>query len=65
VGAFETSAEQLSFKGSAEREGTNIVSGRITLVRYNLADKQANLASVDQQIVKGYRQEWERLWHPQ
>jgi 3-hydroxyacyl-[acyl-carrier-protein] dehydratase len=62
TGAFDDSAELLTFKGSGERAGTNIVSGRISLVRYNLAATQPLLARLDQQIIDGYRQEWTRLW---
>jgi 3-hydroxyacyl-[acyl-carrier-protein] dehydratase len=60
-GPFDDAAELLSFKGTGERPGTNIVSGRISLARYNLADKQPHLARLDQQIIDGYRQEWARL----
>ena len=62
-GTFDDPAEMLTFKGTGERGGTNIVSGRLGLARYNLSEKQPHLAKLDQQIIDGYRQEWARLWH--
>jgi 3-hydroxyacyl-[acyl-carrier-protein] dehydratase len=61
VGGIEASKEQLNFKCQAERDGTNVVSGRITLARYNLSAKNPVQAAIDQQIIKGYRQEFARL----
>jgi 3-hydroxyacyl-[acyl-carrier-protein] dehydratase len=55
----------LNFKGTAQREGTTVVSGRLAMARYNLAQSQPELAAVDQSILQGYRQEWARLWRPQ
>jgi 3-hydroxyacyl-[acyl-carrier-protein] dehydratase len=61
-GTFDDAAEMLTFKGTGERAGTNIVSGRLSLARYNLSEKQPHLEKLDQQIVDSYRQEWARLW---
>lgn len=62
VGGIDASAEQLSFKCTAEREGTSVVNGRIVLARYNLASRNPAQASTDLQILQGYRAEFARLW---
>ncbi len=62
VGGIDPQAEQLTFKAQGEREGTNVVSGRLVLARYNLAAKNPAQATVDLQILKGYQQEFTRLW---
>lgn len=64
VGALAPGAEQATFKGSGEREGTNVVSGRLTLACYNLADKALGQKALDEQIILGYRQEFARLYKP-
>lgn len=62
VGGINPQAQTLTFKAQGERDGTNVVNGRIVLARYNLADKNPAQATVDQQILLGYRQEFARLW---
>ena len=62
VGGIDSQAELLTFKGQGEREGTNVVSGRLVLARYNLATKTPHRAAIDQQMLQGYRQEFARLW---
>jgi 3-hydroxyacyl-[acyl-carrier-protein] dehydratase len=62
VGGMDAHAEQLTFKGVGEREGTNVVNGRIILARYNLAARNPAQAVVDEQLLRGYRQEFARLW---
>lgn len=62
VGGIDQQADQLTFKGMGERDGTNVVNGRIVLARYNLADKNPAQAAIDQQILQSYRQEFVRLW---
>lgn len=62
VGGIDPAAEFLTFKGSAERDGTSVVNGRIVLTRYNLTSKNPVYAPVDLQLLQGYRQEFARLW---
>lgn len=62
VGGMDSTAELLTFKGTGEREGTNVVNGRIVLARYNLVTKNPVFAPVDLQLLQGYRQEFARLW---
>lgn len=62
AGGIDPQADLITFKGQGERDGTNVVNGRIILARYNLADKNPAFASVDQQLIQGYRQEYARLW---
>jgi 3-hydroxyacyl-[acyl-carrier-protein] dehydratase len=62
VGGIEASAEQITFKCAAEREGTSVVNGRIVLARYNLASRNPAQAATDLQILQGYRAEFTRLW---
>jgi len=44
-----------SFKGKGEVEGTATVSARLTLVRYNLRDRNPAWRELDEQIVRGLR----------
>lgn len=62
VGGIDPAKELQTFKAQGERDGTNVVNGRILLARYNLAEKNPTQAAVDQQIIQGYRQEFARLW---
>lgn len=62
VGGIDPKADILTFKGLGEREGTNVVNGRIVLARYNLSAKNPINAAIDHQILLGYRQEFARLW---
>lgn len=46
------------FKGKGETSGGGTtVSGRFTLFQYNLADKNPGLASTDDQIISGLKQQ--------
>ncbi len=62
VGSLDPAQELITFKCQAEREGTSVVSGRITLAQYNLASRNPAQSEIDQQIIAGYRQEFARLW---
>jgi 3-hydroxyacyl-[acyl-carrier-protein] dehydratase len=43
------------FKGKGEMEGSSTVAARFTLTRYNLRDRQPDLAKVDARIVEDLR----------
>lgn len=62
VGGIDAQAELLTFKAQGEREGTNVVNGRIVLARYNLAARNPSQAAVDLQLLQWYKQEFARLW---
>jgi 3-hydroxyacyl-[acyl-carrier-protein] dehydratase len=47
-----------SFKGKGEVEGTATVSARLTLVRYNLRDRNPAWNELDEQIVRALRQSY-------
>lgn len=49
--AKKIDADSSSFHGSAEVDGRTMVEGRLKLRHYNLADDNAELASVDQRII--------------
>ena len=53
----ETGAE-VTFKGKGESEGQSVVSARFTVARYNLRDRNAAFAAVDQKIVEHLRQHY-------
>lgn len=63
IGGIDSAKELQTFKAQGERDGTSVVNGRILLARYNLADRNPVQATVDQQILLGYRQEFARLWN--
>jgi len=44
-------AAEVVFKGKGEMDGTNTVSAKFTLARYNLRERNPALAAVDQEIV--------------
>jgi 3-hydroxyacyl-[acyl-carrier-protein] dehydratase len=44
-----------TFKGNGEVNGTSTVSARLTLERYNLKDRDPELAPLDDEILKHYR----------
>lgn len=44
-----------TFKGKGECGGASTVSAKFTLTRYNLRDRDASLATVDERIVKELR----------
>jgi 3-hydroxyacyl-[acyl-carrier-protein] dehydratase len=47
-----------SFRGKGEVEGTTTISARLTLVRYNLRDRNAAWRDIDEQIVRTLRQSY-------
>jgi len=47
-----------TFKGKGEMDGQATVSARFTLTRYNLRDKDAALASIDERIVRQLREHY-------
>jgi len=48
----------VDFKGKGECEGTTTVSGRLTVTRYNLRDRNPALESVDERIVAHWRRQY-------
>ncbi len=44
------------FKGNGEIDGLSAISGRFTLERYNLKERDATLEPLDEQMVRHYRQ---------
>jgi 3-hydroxyacyl-[acyl-carrier-protein] dehydratase len=44
-----------SFKGSGETEGQSTVSARLTLARYNLADRDPAWKATDERLVRHWR----------
>jgi 3-hydroxyacyl-[acyl-carrier-protein] dehydratase len=55
VELLEQDERSASFKGRGEVEGATAVSAKLTLGRYNLADRQASLRATDEQIVQHLR----------
>lgn len=49
------------FKGKAEMGGSSVVSAKFTVARYNLRDRDAALASVDERIVAELRSHYRIL----
>ena len=49
------------FKGKGETEGISTVSARFTLTRYNLRERQPELAKVDARIVEDLRAKYQVL----
>ncbi len=47
---------ETSFKARGLIEGTSVVSGRLTLVRFNLADRNPQMARLDQKVTQSLRQ---------
>jgi 3-hydroxyacyl-[acyl-carrier-protein] dehydratase len=45
-----------TFKGKGEINGQSAVAAKLTLERYNLADRRPELAAVDRRIVEHYRE---------
>lgn len=55
VELMELGAESAVFKGKGESGGLSTVSGRFTLARYNLADKDPSMADMDREIIGSLR----------
>lgn len=51
----EVTETEATFKGKGECEGATTVSARFTVARYNLADRDGSLRSVDEGIVTHLR----------
>ncbi len=47
---------ETSFKAKGTIEGSTVVSGRLTLVRFNLAERNAELARLDAKVIQALRQ---------
>ena len=50
-----------SFSGYGAADGEQIVEGKFSLRHFNLADKDATMASVDTMIIENLRQRWNLL----
>jgi 3-hydroxyacyl-[acyl-carrier-protein] dehydratase len=57
VELVEQDEHTAGFKGKGEVEGTTAVSAKLTLGRYNLADRHAGLRATDEQIVQHLRRQ--------
>lgn len=55
VELLEQDSQLAVFKGKGEVEGNTAVSAKLTLGRYNLADRHPGLAPTDEQIVQHLR----------
>lgn len=49
-------AQETVLRGKGEAEGQTTVSGKFTLARYNLRDRDASLAASDERLVNHWRQ---------
>jgi 3-hydroxyacyl-[acyl-carrier-protein] dehydratase len=61
VELLEQDAGSATFKGRGEADGQATVSARLTLARYNLADRNASLAEADERIIRHLRSLYELL----
>jgi len=57
VELLDQDQQTASFKGKGEVEGNTAVSAKLTLARYNLADRHPDLAATDAQIVQHLRRQ--------
>lgn len=55
VDLVDKDASWATFKGKGECEGQTTVSARITLIRYNLRDRDPSWQSTDERLVQHYR----------
>jgi 3-hydroxyacyl-[acyl-carrier-protein] dehydratase len=60
----ERDVERASFKGKGETEGQATVSAKITLATYNLRDRDPALQTVDEKIIRNYREQYALLRRP-
>lgn len=58
---IEENGDLATFKGKGEADRQQTVSARITLGRYNLADRNPDWRSLDERIVKQFRDEYTLL----
>ena len=58
---YAPDAPNAVFKGKAEMAGSSTVSAKFTVGRYNLRDRNANLAAVDERIVTELRSHYRIL----
>jgi 3-hydroxyacyl-[acyl-carrier-protein] dehydratase len=56
--------EDIVFKGSGTVEGASAVSAKLTLERFNLADRNAELAKSDQSRIEHMRNLFAQVWSP-
>ncbi|MHC4131458.1 MAG: hotdog family protein [Planctomycetota bacterium] len=50
-----------SFSGAGLIEGEEILSARITLRHFNLADKDSSMAAIDAKIIENLKERWQLL----
>jgi 3-hydroxyacyl-[acyl-carrier-protein] dehydratase len=55
---------ECTFKGSGTVDGVTVVSGRLTLTQFNLADRCAELQSADENQIAAARRLFSQLWRP-
>ena len=53
-----------TLKASSEVEGEAVVSGRIVLEQFNLADKNPSMADKDADRIKDLKTQFAQLWNP-
>jgi hypothetical protein len=53
-----------SFKGSGEADGQSTVSAKLTLARYNLADRNPAWKETDERLVRHWRDLYSQLRVP-
>jgi len=61
VEILELGDQTAVFKGKGESGGQSTVSGRFTLARYNLAEKNPLLAGLDQEIIESLKRRYRLL----
>jgi 3-hydroxyacyl-[acyl-carrier-protein] dehydratase len=59
----KTSDTGATFKGQGEVNDEQAVAARLELAYFNLADKHAGLAALDERLTAHHRQRWEVLKH--
>lgn len=57
--------DQWVFKASGTVQGISTVSARLTLSQFNLAEKNANLATSDEHRIGWFKDQFAQLWQPQ
>jgi 3-hydroxyacyl-[acyl-carrier-protein] dehydratase len=50
-----------NFSGAGVIEGEEILSARITLRHFNLADKDSSMAAIDAKIIENLKERWQLL----
>ena len=64
VNVHEWTDKEVVFKGSGTVEGSSAVSAKITLERFNLSDRNAELAKSDEFRIEKMRQLFAQIWSP-